>query len=55
VMRKFGIKYSALNPQHEKVRADLVKVADRQQWTETLDRWYCQDRPGQYPPEGIHK
>jgi len=55
VMRKFGIKYSALHPQHEKVRADLVKVADRQQWTETLDRWYCQDRPGQYPPEGIHK
>jgi nifR3 family TIM-barrel protein len=55
VMRKFGIKYSALHPQHEQVRADLVSVGDREQWTKTLDRWYRDDLPGRYPPASIHQ
>jgi nifR3 family TIM-barrel protein len=49
LMRKFGIKYSALHPQHEQVRADFAGVSDRQQWNAVLDRWYGQAVPSGKP------
>lgn len=55
LMRKFGIKYSALHPDHERVRADLVLVRSRQQWEAVLDRWYHDDREGVYPSPEVHR
>lgn len=55
VMRKFGVKYSALHPDFEQVRVDLVRIRDRASWTAAMEKWYAEDRPGQYPPVGIHK
>ncbi len=55
IMRKFGIKYAALHPQHERVRADFVKVKRREDWQAVLDRWYADDLPGQYPSREIHR
>ena len=55
IMRKFGIKYSILHPQHDKVRADFVKVKDQQQWEEVLARWYSDDLPGCHPDGRMHK
>ena len=49
-MRKFGIKYSALHPAHEEVRAGFATARDAAAWRANLDRWYAQDGPGQYPP-----
>jgi tRNA-dihydrouridine synthase B len=47
-MRKFGIKYSTLHPQHELVRDDFAKVRSREEWHAVLDRWYREDLPGRY-------
>jgi nifR3 family TIM-barrel protein len=55
IMRKFGIKYSILHPQYEKVRAEFVKVKDRAEWEAVLDRWYSQDLPGVHPNGRMHK
>jgi nifR3 family TIM-barrel protein len=55
LMRKFGIKYSALHPQHAKVRAAFTKVHHRQDWDHVLQRWYAVDLPGQYPDPSIHR
>jgi len=55
LMRKFGIKYSILHPQHEAVRADFVKVKDRQQWETVLQEWYSEDLPGVHPNGRMHK
>ena len=55
IMRKFGIKYSILHPQHEKVRAGFVKVKDRAEWEAVLDLWYGEDLPGVYPNGRMHK
>jgi tRNA-dihydrouridine synthase len=44
MMRKFGIKYSALHPQHAEVRAAFATVANRDQWHAVLDRWYGRER-----------
>ena len=54
-MRKFGIKYSILHPQHESVRKDFVRVRDAAQWTAVLDRWYSDDLPGVHPDGRTHK
>jgi tRNA-dihydrouridine synthase B len=52
-MRKFGIKYSALHPQHETVRQSFVRIHSRAEWTAALDRWYAEDLPGCYPDPKI--
>lgn len=49
-MRKFGIKYSQLHPQHEQVRADFCAVKQPGAWRDVLARWYDQDLPGVHPP-----
>ncbi len=46
LMRKFGIKYSRLHPQPEEVRGAFVITSNRQQWGETLQKWYGEDLPG---------
>ncbi len=55
IMRKFGIKYSILHPQHDLVRADFVKVRDPFQWDAVLERWYGNDQPGVHPDGRMHK
>ena len=55
IMRKFGIKYSILHPQHEEVRKGFVKVKDRSEWEAVLDRWYSEDLPGVHPNGRMHK
>ena len=55
LMRKFGIKYSILHPDHEVVRKDFVKVKDRAQWEEVLEKWYSSDLPGVHPDGRMHK
>jgi nifR3 family TIM-barrel protein len=49
LMRKFGIKYSALHPQYEQVRAAFIKIHSRQDWDAVLERWYADDLPGVTP------
>jgi tRNA-dihydrouridine synthase B len=39
-MRKFGIKYSQLHPQHESVRTDFCQVKKPSDWREVLEKWY---------------
>ncbi|MFV1967516.1 MAG: tRNA dihydrouridine synthase [Pirellulaceae bacterium] len=48
IMRKFGIKYSALHPQPIHVRQSFTQVQNQQDWDDVLERWYAQDLPGQY-------
>ena len=54
-MRKFGIKYAALHPQHESVRQAFARARNCQDWTDVLDRWYAEDQPGVYPSPEIHR
>ncbi|MEM9411845.1 MAG: tRNA-dihydrouridine synthase [Planctomycetota bacterium] len=54
-MRKFGIKYSILHPDHDDVRADFVKVRDAEQWENVLQKWYSDDLPGVHPNGRMHK
>ncbi len=49
LMRKFGIKYSRLHPQHSEVRSEFAQIHCRQDWQAVLDKWYREDLPGQYP------
>ena len=55
LMRKFGIKYSALHPRHDTVRAAFTRVRDRSDWEQVLNTWYAADGPGSYPNPAIHK
>ena len=55
LMRKFGIKYSVSHPNHEQVREAYVKVRQKSDWEDVLNRWYAQDLPGQYPGYETHK
>lgn len=55
IMRKFGIKYSILHPNHEQVRKDFAKAKNREEWQVVLDRWYAQDLPGEHPNGRMHK
>ncbi|MAT71440.1 MAG: tRNA-dihydrouridine synthase [Planctomycetaceae bacterium] len=48
-MRKFGIKYSQLHPQHQEVRAAFVGVKRPGAWREVLAQWYGVDGPGVHP------
>lgn len=55
IMRKFGIKYSALHPDHPDVRQAFTKVKNLDQWLQVLDQWYAEDLPGVYPDGRLHK
>jgi len=48
-MRKFGIKYSQLHPQHEQVRADFATVRQAGAWRDVLAKWYSVEGPGVRP------
>jgi len=45
-MRKFGIKYARLHPQHKQVRAAFCTVKQPGAWREVLVEWYRTDGPG---------
>jgi nifR3 family TIM-barrel protein len=48
-MRKFGIKYSQLHPQHHAVREDFARVREPGGWRSVLHKWYAVDGPGVRP------
>jgi tRNA-dihydrouridine synthase B len=54
-MRKFGIKYAALHPQHLLVREAFTKVRNLADWQAVLDTWYADDLPGCYADPAIHR
>ena len=54
IMRKFGIKYSALHPQSKRVREAFVKIQKRSDWESVLEKWYTEDLPGRYPGLDFH-
>ncbi len=45
-MRKFGIKYSQLHPQHKEVREAFCGVKQPGGWRDVLSEWYRADGPG---------
>lgn len=49
-MRKFGIKYSCMHPNHKLVRADFCSVKQAGAWRDVLEKWYAVDAPGVHPP-----
>jgi tRNA-dihydrouridine synthase len=55
LMRKFGIKYSAMHPQNKEVRDSFSKVRCREDWAAVLDRWYADDLPGCHPDPSLHR
>jgi tRNA-dihydrouridine synthase B len=55
LMRKFGIKYAALHPQFEEVRAAFTTVRSREDWDALLATWYAEDLPGCYPDPAVHR
>jgi nifR3 family TIM-barrel protein len=55
MMRKIGIKYSALHPQHLLVRESFAKVQNLDDWNAALNKWYGEDLPGCYPDPAIHR
>jgi nifR3 family TIM-barrel protein len=48
-MRKFGIKYSRMHPQHKLVREDFARVNQAGAWRQVLEKWYGVDGPGIHP------
>jgi len=48
-MRKFGIKYSQLHPEHKEVREDFARVRLAGGWRDVLAKWYAADGPGVHP------
>ncbi|HYO25932.1 MAG TPA: tRNA-dihydrouridine synthase [Lacipirellulaceae bacterium] len=48
-MRKFGIKYSRMHPQHCEVREDFARVQGGGAWRTVLAKWYAADGPGIHP------
>ena len=55
LMRKFGIKYSILHPQHNEVRSAFVKVKHRSDWEDAVTKFYSEDGPGTHPNGRMHK
>jgi tRNA-dihydrouridine synthase B len=51
-MRKFGIKYAQLHPDGKLVRDAFISVSRPDEWPLVLDRFYADDRPGNYAPAG---
>ena len=54
LMRKFGIRYSALHPQAISVRQAFTQVRERADWLDALDQWYAIDLPGCFPAPEQH-
>jgi nifR3 family TIM-barrel protein len=54
-MRKFGIKYAALHPQHAEVRESFAKVKSMADWDAVLNQYYREPLPGRYPDPSIHR
>ena len=54
LMRKFGIKYSILHPQHDEVRGKFVRVRDMAAWEAVLAEFYAEDLPGCHPDGRMH-
>ncbi len=54
LLRKFGIKYSASHPDHLEIRPLFTSVRTQADWTEILNTWYHDDRPGVFPSPSIH-
>lgn len=48
-MRKMGIKYSRFHPRHALVKTEFIAVRSLRDWTNVLDKWYCDDGPGVWP------
>lgn len=48
-MRKFGIKYSQLHPNSQKVRDAFCGVKQPGAWRDVLNEWYCRDDAGVHP------
>jgi tRNA-dihydrouridine synthase B len=48
-MRKFGIKYSQLHPEHEQVRKSFCQVKKAGAWRDVLTQWYHTEAPGVHP------
>jgi nifR3 family TIM-barrel protein len=55
LMRKFGIKYTASHPQHERVRESFTRVRTFEEWQAVLNQWYAEDLPGCYPDPAQHR
>lgn len=55
LMRKFGIKYSILHPEHDSVRSAFVKIRSREDWESVLAKFYDSDLPGCHPDGRMHK
>lgn len=54
LMRKFCIKYSQSHPDHENVRAALVKISAREEFESVMETYYRVDGPGRYVPRELH-
>ncbi|MDF1844822.1 MAG: tRNA-dihydrouridine synthase [Rubripirellula sp.] len=54
LMRKFCIKYSQSHPQHETVRAAIVRLKTKAELNSVLTQFYQHDAPGRYVPREIH-
>lgn len=48
-MRKFSLRYCDWHPEGDEVRAEFVKVKDRQSWLEVLQHRYSENHQGVYP------
>lgn len=55
LMRKFGIKYAILHPEHDAVRTAFAKVRSRADWELVLQKYYGKDLPGCHPDGRMHK
>lgn len=55
LMRKFGIKYASLHPNFKEVRDSFVRVKEKAECFEVLEKYYAEDLPGKYPGNDIHK
>lgn len=48
MLRKFGVRYSELHPQHREVKFAFLAVRSPEEWRAMLDRWY--DPAADYGP-----
>ena len=48
-MRKAAVKYARLHPEHAAVRNAFGVARSPAEWQGVLERWYADNRPGQYP------
>lgn len=52
-MRKFGIKYSRLHPNHLAVRNAFITVRRPDEWEQVLEKYYAEDLPGRHPGSDV--